>query len=144
MADKRKKTTFLTAATGKPPGMNLVAFTQFKQMLYDEALTSAKNELNRVLGDRQAQRMSWMYMAVLSGRGFTKDDIDAIERDVAAMAQEYKQLMESAGQDNSDEKLRAEASQAIGRELHYLYEDQYPVNSDAYVAGLRESENRIY
>lgn len=147
MAGNRTKTHHITAKTGKPPGMNYADFLQWKDMLYKQALEEAKKELNRVLGDRQAQRMGWLYVVALAEHGFTDTDLEELEQRVAALGDEYIQLTEANDQDYSDEKLRAAVSKALGREVRYIHDDLYPVNTDKkddYITGLRESESRIY
>lgn len=143
----RTKTHHITAKTGKPPGMNYADFMQFKKMLYDEAMKEAKKELNRVLGDRQAQRMGWLYIIALSEHGFTESDLEELEQRVAALGEEYAKRTEENDQDYSDEKLRAAVGKALGREVRYIHDETYPVNidrKDDYISGLRESESRIY
>lgn len=150
MADKKKKTHHITAKTGKPPGMNYADFLLWKNMIYEEAKKAAISETQRVLADRQAQRMSWLYIVALnegSKFGFDAKCTEELENTVREMAEEYKRNVEENDQDYADEDLRKRVSQVLNREVKYLYEDQYPINMDkanSPIANLRESESRIY
>ena len=142
-----KKTHHLTAKTGKPPGMNYADFLRWKQMIYEEAKEAAISEVQRVVADRQAQRISWMYTVVLNERyGYVKRTED-VEQDVKKMVEKYRKMVEEFDQDYADEQLRKRVSQIRGYEVQTLYENLYPVNKDLTAeefAALRESESRIY
>lgn len=147
MGSEKKKTHHLTAKTGKPPGMNYADFLRWKQMIYEEAKAAAISEVQRVVADRQAQRMSWIYAIVLNERyGYVKR-LDDIEQDVKKQVKEYDRLVKEYDQDYADENLRAQVSKIRRHEVHFLYDGQYPVNKDLSeedFAALRESESRIY
>ena len=142
------KTHHISAKTGKPPGMNYADFLKWKQMIYDEALEAAKSETQRVLGDRQAQRMAWLYIVALNEKfGFETDQTEKLEGIVKELLQEYRGYIKNFDQDYADEKLRQRVSQIRGHEVKYLYEDQYPVNKDLSgedIAAVRESDSKIY
>ena len=147
MGSEKKKMHHLTAKTGKPPGMNYADFLRWKQMIYEEAKAAAISEVQRVVADRQAQRISWMYAIVLNERyGYVKR-LEDVEQDVKKQVEEYDRLVKEYDQDYADENLRTQVSKIRGHEVHFLYEDQYPVNKDLTAeefAALRESEGRIY
>ena len=145
---QKTKTHHITAKTGKPPGMNFADFLRWKRMIYEEALENAKSEVNRVLADRQAQRLAWLYLTALSERfGFDERQTDKLEAAVKELTEEYDQYIRNFDQDYADEVLRRRVSQIRGHEVKYLYEDQYPVNKDlssADITIVREQDSRIY
>ena len=132
---------------GKPDGLNYVQMLQWQNSLQEQAAEFAKNETQRVVADRQAQRVGWLYLIALAEQhGFSASDLEELEQQVAILADEYKQLTEKNDQDYSDEQLRAAVSEVLGREVRYVH-DNLPMNSDTkddYISGLRESESRIY
>lgn len=155
MAQQKKKVKKTGFNAGKPYGMNHVQMMQWHKQLQERTEQLAKDELQMVLRDRQAQRMSWLYLVALNERyGFDAEQIDQLEQTVEEMAAEYNQMVQEDGQDYADEKLRQSVSKLRGYEVKYLYEDQYPVNADrkdapegseeATFAALRESKSRIY
>ena len=148
MAKTKTRVHDISAKTGKPPGMNYADFLAWRKMIYEEAREAAVNELNRVLADRQAQRMEWLYIVALGEReDFTPRQAAELEATVKAMAAEYRKSVEENGQDYADEDLRRRVSQVRGHEVQYLYEDQYPVNqalNGEDIAALREAASRIY
>ena len=152
MANKHTKnrTTLIDGNLGKPPGMNYAQFLQWKKMIYEECLETARSEVNRVLADRQAQRMSWFYKVALNENpkfNFGAQRNEELDRTVKEQIAKYEQLVKENGQDYADESLRQRVCQILGREVKYLYEDQYPVNmelSEEQFAALREADGRIY
>ena len=144
----KTKTHHITAKTGKPPGMNYADFLAWKKMIYEEAMEAAKSETNRVLADRQAQRLAWLYLTALNERfGFDERLTDELETAVKELTAEYEQYVQNFDQDYADEVLRRRVSQVRGHEVKYLYEDQYPVNKDLSgqeVSAVREQDSRIY
>lgn len=155
MAQQKKKVKKTGFNAGKPYGMNHVQMMQWHKQLQERTEKLAKDELQMVLRDRQAQRMGWLYLVALNERyGFDAEQIDQLEQTVKEMAAEYNQMVQENNQDYADEKLRQSVSKLRGYEVKYLYEDQYPVNADrkdapegseeATFAALRESDSRIY
>lgn len=149
----QKKSKNKGYAGGKPAGMNYIQMLQWQKSLQEQAANFAKSETQRVIADRQAQRMAWLYIIALNEKfGFGAKRTEELEAAVKEMADEYKQMVESGDQDYADEKLRRRVSEVRGHEVKYLYEDQYPVNIDRketdvgeeHFASLRESESRIY
>lgn len=155
MAQQKKKVKKTGFSGSKPYGMNYAEMLQWMKELEARTEEVAKSELQAVLRDRQAQRMSWLYLVALNERyGFDAEQIDQLEQTVKEMAAEYNQMVQENDQDYADEKLRQSVSKLRGYEVKYLYEDQYPVNADrkdategreeATFAALRESDSRIY
>ena len=140
-------------AGGKPDGMNYIQMLQWQKSLQEQAANFAKSETQRVIADRQAQRMAWLYIIALNEKfGFGAKRTEELEAAVKELADEYKRMVEEGDQDYADEKLRSHVSKVRGHEVMYLYEDQYPVNIDRKatdlgedsVASIRESDSRIY
>lgn len=155
MAQQKKKVKKTGFNAGKPYGMNYAEMMQWHKQLKERTEELAKQELQMVLRDRQAQRMSWLYLVSLNERfGFGSKRIEDLEATVKEMTAEYDQNVKEHGQEYADEKLRESVSKLRGYEVKYLYEDQYPVNSErmevsedseeATFAALRESVSRIY
>ena len=148
MAIKKTKTRLVSRKVGKPAGMNYAEFLQWQQALYEEAKEAAISDLTRVLADRQGQRVGWLYLVALNEKfDFDADQSDELEATVKAMSEEYAQNVQNYDQDYADEDLRRRVCQVLGKEVKYLYEDQYPINMDKAcnpISNLRESESRIY
>lgn len=155
MAQQKKKVKKTGFNAGKPYGMNYAEMMQWHKQLKERTEELAKQELQMVLRDRQAQRMSWLYLVSLNERfAFEAEQINQVEATVKEMVAEYDLLVDKHGQEYADEKLRESVSKLRGYEVKYLYEDQYPVNPDreeapegseeATFAALRESASRIY
>ena len=150
MGKKGKVRTMIVARkkrTGLPPGMNLAEFMSYKKQIVEEIKEEAKSEYQRVLADRQTQRGMWMMMLALSDTfDFTPEMLERLDVETGKISDEYAENRESGDQDYADEKLRRAVSQRIGRDIPYLYEDEYPVNIDRpeAVECLREAEDRIY
>ncbi len=123
---------------------------QWQAELKEKTEEYAKNELQRVTADRQAQRTIWLYLIALNERfDFGAKRTAELEEAAQALAREYAQMREENDQDYADEKLRERVSAVYGHEVRYLYEDQYPVNADRACtdnafAKMREAESRIY
>ena len=143
---KRKKNTGYHG--GKPAGMNYMQMLQWQDSLVKKTEEFAKNETQRVLADRQGQRVGWLYLVALNEKfGFGAKRSEELEATVKAMSEEYAQNVQDYDQDYADEDLRRRVCQVLGKDVQYLYEDQYPVNMDKAsnpIANLRESESRIY
>lgn len=156
MAQQKKQTKKTGFNAGKPYGMNFAQMMRWHQQLVEKTEALAKEELQMVLRDRQAQRMSWLYLVAAEDRfGFTKEQIEALEQAVQEMAADYNRQVQEDGQEVADERLRQSVSKLRGYEVKYLYEDQYPVQGErpegeertpeeAAAAALREVESRIY
>lgn len=135
---------------GKPHGMNYADMLQWQAELKQKTEEFAKNDLQRVVADRQAQRTVWLYLVALNERfGFGAERTAELENEAAELAREYAQMVKDNDQDYADEKLRERVSAVYGHEVKYLYEDQYPVNTDRKCtdnafAKMREAESRIY
>ena len=156
MAQQKKKVKKTGFNAGKPYGMNHVQMMQWHKQLQERTEKLAKDELQMVLRDRQAQRMSWLYLvAAQEIFELSAEQIEMLENTVQNMAQEYNGMVAEDGQEVADEKLRQSVSRLRGYEVKYLYEDQYPVQGErpegegrtpeeAAAAALREIESRIY
>ena len=148
MAITKTKTRLVSKRVGKPAGMNYAEFLQWREALYQEAKEAAVSELNRVLADRQGQRVGWLYLVALNEKfNFGEKDSEELEAIVKEMSEDYARTVSEYDQDYADEDLRRRICQVLGKDVQYLYEDQYPINMDRAtnpVANLRESESRIY
>lgn len=138
---------------GKIPGMNYIKDIQLRKQMEESATDFAKDETQRVLADRQAQRTVWAYIIALNEKfSFGPKRTEELEAAVQQITDDYKQMVKDYDQDYADEALRRRVSQVRGHEVKYLYEDQYPVNNDRKVtdvseegfASMRESDSRIY
>lgn len=145
---KKKKSNGHSHRAGKPEGMTYADMLAWQNSLQKKAEEFAKNETQRVLADRQAQRMAWLYIVALNEQfGFGPKRTEELEAAVKMLSEEYAEDVRENDQDYADEKLRKRVSKVRGHEVKYLYEDQYPVNKDLSgeeIAALRESESRIY
>ena len=145
---KKKHKHHKGGGMAKLPGYTMADMLALKGQLVDEVRDNATDELQRVLADRQAQRMAWLYIVALNEQfGFGPKRTEELEAAVKMLSEEYAEDMAENDQDYADEKLRRRVSRVRGHEVKYLYEDQYPVNEDLSadeIAALRESENRIY
>ena len=145
MAQKKNKHRH---RAGKPDGLNYADMLAWQHSLEKKAEDFAKEETQRVLADRQAQRMAWLYIVALNEQfGFGPKRTEELEAAVKLLSEEYAEDLKENDQDYADEKLRRRVSRIRGHEVKYLYEDQYPVNKDLSadeIAALRESETRIY
>ena len=153
MAQQKKKGKKSGFSGGKPYGMNHVQMLQWMEDLKRRTEELAKSELQMVLRDRQAQRTVWLYIIALNEKfGFGAKRTEELEAAVKELTDEYKRMVDENDQDYADEQLRHRVSEVRGHEVKYLYEDQYPVNTDRkegdvgeeHFAALRESESRIY
>ncbi len=145
---KKKHKHHKGGGMAKLPGYSFADMLALKGQLVEEVRDNATDELQRVLADRQAQRMAWLYIVALNEQfGFGPKRTEELEAAVKMLSEEYAEDMAENDQDYADEKLRRRVSRVRGHEVKYLYEDQYPVNEDLSadeIAALRESENRIY
>lgn len=143
---KRKKNTGYHG--GKPAGMNYMQMLQWQQSLVEKTEEFAKHETQRVLADRQGQRVGWLYLVALNEKfGFAVGQSEKLEATVREMSEDYARTVADYDQDYADEDLRRRVCQVLGKDVQYLYEDQYPVNMDKAcnpISNLRESESRIY
>lgn len=144
----KQKTHSITSRIGKPPGMNYADFLRWKDMLYKDALEQATSTLQRVISDRQSQRVSWLYTVALNERySFAEKRMDDLEGDVKELAAEYAKMVEEFDQDYADEVLRRRVSKIRNKEMQWIHSDELPVNkvlSAEEIAALRESDGRIY
>lgn len=147
-AAKKKKNNGHRHRAGKPEGLSYADMLAWQNSLQKKSEEFAKSETQRVLADRQAQRMAWLYIVALNEQfGFGPKRTEELEAAVKMLSEEYAEDLQENDQDYADEKLRKRVSRVRGHEVKYLYEDQYPVNKDLSgeeIAALRESENRIY
>lgn len=145
MAQKKRKHMNLA----KLPGYTLADMMSLKSDITRQATENAKSETQRVLADRQAQRMAWFYLVALNeGFGFGAERTAKLEKLVQELSKEYA---ETAKDDQlvADERLRRRVSAIKGHEVNYLYEDIYPINtggdpSAQICQSVRELESRIY
>lgn len=144
---KKKHKHHKGGGMAKLPGYSLADMLALKDQLVEEVKDTAKEETQRVLADRQAQRMKWIITEALNRRfQFGPKRFDELDETIEEVISDYKEDVESGDQEYADEKLRQRVSQIRRGEVNYLYEETYPVNaelSDAAFATLRESENRI-
>ena len=91
--------------------------------------TLSGGELQRVLADRQAQRVAWFFMIALHQHfGFGAQRIEEVERAVQELSAEYGELRE-VDEVVADERVRRCVSRIMGHEVGYLYEDTYPTRA---------------
>lgn len=114
---------------GKPCGMSLADVMALKANVTQQVTDNATSELQRVLADRQAQRVAWFFMIALHQRfGFDAQDIEEVERAVQELSAEYGELRE-VDEVVADERVRRCVSRIMGYEVGYLYEDTYPTRA---------------
>lgn len=131
---------------GLPQGMTLADVLALKRNATEAVISNAKDAHQKVLGDRQAQRMEWVDNVVLSEHfGFTPEMLDDLRRFRTVELALYAKQKADGDQDFADEKLRIRASNACRRELTYAH-DNLPLNMDVPTEGfdvLREAEGRL-
>lgn len=114
---------------GKPCGMSLADVMALKANVTQQVTDNATSELQRVLADRQAQRVAWFFMIALHQRfGFGAQRIEEVERAVQELSAEYAE-MRKVDELVADERVRRCVSRIMGHEVGYLYEDTYPTRA---------------
>lgn len=114
---------------GKPCGMSLADVMELKANVTQQVTDNATSELQRVLADRQAQRVAWFFMIALHQRfGFGAQRIEEVERAVQELSVEYAE-MRKTDEVVADERVRRCVSRIMGHEVGYLYEDTYPTRA---------------
>ena len=114
---------------GTPCGMRLAAVMALKANVTQQVTDNATSELQRVLADRQAQRVAWFFMIALHQRfGFGAQRIEEVERAVQELSVEYAE-MRKTDEVVADERVRRCVSRIMGHEVGYLYEDTYPTRA---------------
>lgn len=145
MAQKKRKHMNLA----KLPGYTLADMMALKGDMVRQATENAKSETQRILADRQAQRVGWMYICALNEAfGFGAERIEKLEAIVQELSDDYAKTAKD-DQLVADERLRRWVSKIKGHEVNYLYEDLYPVNtggdpSAQICQSARELDSRIY
>ena len=114
---------------GKPCGMSLADVMALKANVTQQVTDNATSELQRVLADRQAQRVAWFFMIALHQRfGFDAQDIEEVERAVQERCAAYGERREVEEVVAEVKKQRC-VSRIMGYEVGYLYEDTYPTRA---------------
>lgn len=109
--------------------MSLADVMALKANVTQQVTDNATSELQRVLADRQAQRVAWFFMIALHQRfGFGAQRIEEVERAVQELSGEYGELRE-VDEVVADERVRRCVSRIMGHEVGYLYEDTYPTRA---------------
>lgn len=130
----------------KLPGYTMADMLALKDRLVEEVKETSKQETQRILADRQAQRMAWAYTIALNElHEFGPKRIAELEAKVAEILKGYAEDKAENDQDVADEHLRRWVSQIKDAPEAYVHEDM-PINqdlNDEAFAALRESERRI-
>ena len=130
----------------KLPGYSLADMLALRDQLVEEVKDNAKEETQRILADRQAQRVAWAYTISLNElHGFGPKRFKELEAKVAEVLKGYAEDKAENDQDVADEHLRRWVSQIKDAPEAYVHENM-PVNqdlSDEVFASIRESDNRI-
>ena len=142
---KRKRSG--SGAMPKPPGMNLAQTMRLREQAEAAVIDHAKDEHQKVLGDRQAQRMAWAYdVAVHELYGHGAKRIAELEAKVAEVLRDYEAEKLADDQDVADEHLRRRVEKIKGKPVAIAH-DGLPINQDLSeeaLMALREAEGRIH
>ena len=130
----------------KPQGFTLADVWAMKDQIVADVKDTATSEHQRILGDRQAQRMAWAYTIALNElHEFGPKRIEELEAKVAEVLKSYDADKKENDQDVADEHLRQWVEQIKGSPVAYAHDDMpldQDLNDDSFAA-LRESAGRI-